>query len=107
MDPMIPLALDDGTTLRAPAYATTTLSAATLALDPAQPNWIATDGRGMRLLALFDGKTPLRDVVSAYAADAELDVARAWLHVEMFARDALRQGFLSRDGAAKAFAVKQ
>ena len=98
MDPMIPLALDDGTTLRAPAYATSTLPAGVLALDPAQPNWIATDNRGMRLLALFDGKTPLRDVVSTYAADAELDVARAWLHVETFARDALRQGFLSRDG---------
>ena len=99
MDPMIPLSLDDGTTLRAPAYATTTLSAARLALDPAQPNWIATDDRGMRVLRLFDGTTPLRDVVSAYAADTELDVARAWLHVETFARDALRQGFLSRDGA--------
>ena len=41
MDPMIPLALDDGTTLRAPAYATSTLPAGVLALDPAQPNWIA------------------------------------------------------------------
>ena len=33
MDSLIPLALDDGTMLRAPAYATTALSAATLALD--------------------------------------------------------------------------
>lgn len=99
MDPVIPFAIDDAAMLRAPAYATTNLSTAVLALDPAQPNWIATDDRGMRLLALFDGKTPLRDVVAAYAADAKLDVARAWLHVETFARDALRQGFLSRDGA--------
>ena len=29
-----------------------------------------------------------------------LDVARAWLHVETFARDALRRGFVSMDGAA-------
>lgn len=99
MDPLIPLALDDGTTLRAPAYTTTRLSTGVLALDPARPNWIATDDRGIRLLALFDGKTPLGDVVAAYAADARLDVARAWLHVETFTRDALRQGFLSRDGA--------
>ncbi len=99
MDPVIPITLDDAATLRAPAYATTNLSTAVLALDPAQPNWIATDDRGMRLLTLFDGKTPLRDVVTAYAADAKLDVARAWLHVETFARDALRQGFLSRDDA--------
>lgn len=99
MDPVIPFAIDDAAMLRAPAYATTNLSTAILALDPAQPNWIATDDRGMRLLGFFDGKTPLRDVVAAYAADAKLDVARAWLHVETFARDALRQGFLSRDGA--------
>ena len=99
MDPLMPLVLDDATMLRAPAYATTRLSGASLALDPATPNWIATDDRGMRLLPLFDGKTPMREVVSTYAADADLDVAKAWLHVETFARDALRQGFLSSDGA--------
>jgi radical SAM protein with 4Fe4S-binding SPASM domain len=99
MDQMTRLALDDDALLRAPAYAASRLPAAILALDPARPNWIATDDRGMRLLTLFDGKTPLRNVVSAYAANSGLDVARAWLHVETFARDALRHGFLSRDGA--------
>jgi radical SAM protein with 4Fe4S-binding SPASM domain len=99
MDPLMPLVLDDATMLRAPDYATTTLPGSRLALDPAAPNWIATDDRGMRLLPLFDGKTPMRDVVSTYAADADLDMAKAWLHVETFARDALRQGFLSSDGA--------
>jgi len=99
MDPLIPLVLDDTTILRAPAYATVTLPGSKLALDPATPNWIATDDRGIHLLPLFDGKTPMRDVVSNYANNAGLDVARAWLHVETFARDALRQGFLSREGA--------
>ena len=92
-------ALEADTALRAPVYTTTKLSGAVLALDPAAPNWIATDDRGARLLALFDGKTPFREVVARYAADTRLDVARAWLHVETFARDALRSGFLSTNGA--------
>jgi radical SAM protein with 4Fe4S-binding SPASM domain len=96
MDPVTP-GLDDSCVLRAPAYTTTELCGAVLALDPASPNWITTDARGARLLALFDGKTPLRNVVSRYAGQMDLDIARAWLHVETFARDALRRGFLSTD----------
>jgi hypothetical protein len=99
MDQVRPARLDDTMVLRAPAYVTTRASGAVLALDPAAPNWIATDDRGARLLILFDGKTPLRDVVARYAADMHLDVAHAWLHVETFARDALRHQFLSADGA--------
>jgi radical SAM protein with 4Fe4S-binding SPASM domain len=100
MDPMTPPAtLDDTTVLRAPAYMTTKVAGATHALDPAAPNWIATDDRGVRLLALFDGKTALREIVARYAADTGLDMARGWLHVETFARDALRSKFLSTDGA--------
>jgi radical SAM protein with 4Fe4S-binding SPASM domain len=96
---LTPLVLNDTTTLRAPAYTTTRASGAIVALDPAKPNWIVTDERGIRLLTMLDGKTPLRDVVSAYAAQTGLDVAKAWLHVETFARDALRQDFVSTDGA--------
>src|SRR5205085_1852634 len=96
MDPVMS-GLDDSWVLRAPAYTTTELCGAVLALDPASPNWITTDARGARLLALFDGKTPLRNVVSRYAGEMDLDIARAWLHVETFARDALRRGFLSTD----------
>jgi radical SAM protein with 4Fe4S-binding SPASM domain len=91
--------IDGSTLLRAPAFATTRLPGAMMALDPAAPNWVTTDDRGIRLLALLDGKTPLRDVVSSYAADAHLDVAIAWLHVETFVQDALRQKFISTDGA--------
>lgn len=99
MDSVIPLALDDTATLRAPAYTTTRTSGAIVALDPAKPNWVVTDERGIRLLTLLDGRTPLREVVSAYAAETGLDVARAWLHVETFTRDALRHDFISTDGA--------
>ena len=100
MGSVIQLPLDDSTTLRAPAYSTTRLAGAVVAVDPSAPHWIATDERGVRLLALFDGQRPLRDVVSTYASLAGLDVTRAWLHVETFARDLLRQGFVTVDGAS-------
>src|SRR6266545_64560 len=100
MDPLIPsLGSDDSVRLRAPAYAITRLPGAMLALDPAKPNWMTTDERGIRLLALLDGKTSLREVVATYAAETRVDVARAWLHVDTFVRDALRREFISTDGA--------
>jgi hypothetical protein len=70
-----------------------------IAIDPAAPNWIATDERGLQILRQLDGRTPLGQVVRSYAAEAGVDMARAWLHVDTFARDALRQGFVSTDGA--------
>ncbi len=96
MDAITPsFRFDDSTLLCAPAHQTTRMSGAMLAVDAAKPNWLATDDRGVRLLALLDGKTLLRDVVARYAADMHLDVARAWLHVETFVRDALRHDFIS------------
>ena len=83
MDPLT-CGMDDSLALRAPTCTTTDLSGTVLALDPASPNWITTDARGARLLELLDGKTPLRNVVSRYAAEMDLDMARAWLHVETF-----------------------
>lgn len=91
--------IDDSTVLRAPAVVIEETATASVAIDPAAPNWVATDARGMRILRYLDGRTPLGDVVRAYAADAGLDLGRAWLHVDTFARDALRQEFISTDGA--------
>ena len=91
--------IDDSAVLRAPAVVIEPTTDAFVAIDPAAPNWIATDERGVRILRHLDGRTPLGDVVRAYAADADLDVGRAWLHVDTFVRDALRQQFISTDGA--------
>src|SRR5918994_7669484 len=91
--------IDDQRVLRAPATVMERAAGAAIAVDPAAPNWIATDDRGLRILGYLDGRTPLRDVVRAYAADSGLDLSRAWLHVDTFARDALRQRFISTDGA--------
>lgn len=94
--------IDDSTLLRAPAFTVRRSGRETVALDPAKPHWVASDDRGIRLLGQFDGRTPFAQVVREYADWSGLDVARAWLHAETFAADALRHGFLSTDGAAPA-----
>ena len=94
--------IDDKTLLLAPAFSVMRVAGGEVALDPAGPNWVATDDRGMQLLRQFDGRTPFARVVKDYATESGLDATRAWLHVETFARDALRQAFLSTDGAAPA-----
>jgi radical SAM protein with 4Fe4S-binding SPASM domain len=91
--------VDDQTVLRAPATVIERAAGAGIAIDPAAPNWIATDERGLRILRYLDGRTPLGEVVRRYAADSGVDLAHAWLHVDTFARDALRQRFISTDGA--------
>jgi len=91
--------ITEKTILRAPATVVERAGPALVAIDPASPNWITTDERGISILRRFDGRTPLGDVVRDYAAEVGTDVHRAWLHVETFARDALRQRFISTDGA--------
>ena len=98
----MPTHFDDRTRLRAPAFSVMQVQGGAVAVDPASPNWLTSDDRGLRLLGRFDGRTPFADVVKEYASHSGLDATRAWLHVETFARDALRQGFLSSDGAAPA-----
>ncbi|TDI27510.1 MAG: methyltransferase domain-containing protein [Acidobacteria bacterium] len=98
----MPRPIEDQTLLCAPAFAVHYVAEGVVALDPAGPHWIGTDERGLRLLGRFDGRTPFAQVVRDYATESGLDVARAWLHVETFAHDALRHRFLSTDGAAPA-----
>ncbi|MBI2186414.1 MAG: methyltransferase domain-containing protein [Acidobacteria bacterium] len=91
--------VDEKTLLRAPASVIERTSGGLVVLDPAAPHWIATDERGAAILRRLDGRTPLENVVRGYAGEAGVDPTRAWLHVETFARDALRHGFVSTDGA--------
>ena len=91
--------LNDTTVLRAPAHVAERSGGAMLAIDPAAPHWIATDERGLAILRKLDGRTPLGAVVRDYAEQYRLDVHQAWLHVETFARDGLRQQFITTDGA--------
>ncbi len=89
--------LNRDTVFHAPAFVTRQAGKGTIVLDPEAPNWIVTDERGVRLLNHFDGCKSFSAVVSAYASEMREDIARAWLHVDTFARDALRQGFLATD----------
>lgn len=95
----MPIYLDDKTLLHAPNLSLIPVPGAIVALDPQKPNWISSDERGVNVLTRFDGRTPFGEIVAEYAAKSGLDVAQAWLHVETFARDALRQGFVSVVGA--------
>jgi hypothetical protein len=95
---MVPV-VDERTVLRAPAHVIERPTSGYVALDPRRP---ALDRHRRARPAdphPLDGRTPLGDVVTAYAAQTRLDPTRAWLQVETFARDALRHGFVSPDGA--------
>lgn len=95
----MPQAIGDRTILRAPALVIEHTGGACVAIDPASPNWIVTDARGEAILRRLDGRTPLGEVVRSYAAETGLDLHQAWLHADTFVRDALRQRFISTDGA--------
>ena len=90
------------TLLRSAPLSVMNVPGAAVALDAQAPNWIASDDRGLRLLAAFDGRTPLGRIVADYATKSGLDVAAAWLHVDTFARDALRQGIVTANGTVDA-----
>jgi radical SAM protein with 4Fe4S-binding SPASM domain len=87
--------LTHDTILHAPIRETMPLDGVTVLLDPASPNWIGTDERGRRILELFDGERTVGQVVRAYAAEAKLDFAAAWQHVDTLVRDAIRRGMLA------------
>ncbi|MEW6681811.1 MAG: methyltransferase domain-containing protein [Nitrospirota bacterium] len=89
------------TVLHVPIRETMTLDGVTVLLDPAGPNWIGTDERGRRILDLFDGTRTFGQVVRAYAAEAKLDFAAAWQHVDTLARDAIRRGMLAHQPIAR------
>jgi radical SAM protein with 4Fe4S-binding SPASM domain len=66
-------------------------------LAPEAPNWIATDGRGARVMSWLDGRTPLEDLVGRYAREFGVELAKAWLHVDRFVREAARRGFAAQE----------
>ena len=71
-------------------------------LDPEAPNWIATDARGARILSWLDGRTPPDELTARYAAEFQVDLAKAWLHADRLLREAERRGFASRAASAGA-----
>lgn len=95
---MMTARIHEGTAVRAPAAIAEQVAGAILAIDPRMPNWLVTDERGLWLLRRFDGRTPLGQIVREYAAQMQVEIARAWLHVDTFVRDLLRQRLATTDG---------
>src|SRR3989338_1773763 len=87
--------LTHDTVLHAPPREPLALDGVTVLVDPAGPNWVGTDERGRRILELFDGARTFDQVVRAYGAEAKVEFAAAWQHVDTLARDAVRRGMLA------------
>jgi radical SAM protein with 4Fe4S-binding SPASM domain len=73
------------------------LKGISILLDPVNPNWVATDETGEKILRLFDGRRTFNEVVQAYAGETGFEGVKAWQHVDTIAQDAVRQKFLSED----------
>lgn len=94
------LAVTGSSILVAPSWTATQAGEARVLVDPAGPHWIATDPRGERLVSLFDGRRTLDDVVRDYGTAFGLEPDKAWIHVQSFAKEAVREGFLRQDPPA-------
>jgi radical SAM protein with 4Fe4S-binding SPASM domain len=85
-----------------PPHASLERNGIVVLLDPAAPNWIATDARGARILSWLDGRSSLDEVASRYGREFGVDSAKAWLHVNRLVREAARRGFASPEPFATA-----
>jgi radical SAM protein with 4Fe4S-binding SPASM domain len=78
-----------------PSHVTLERDGLVVLLDAETPNWIATDDRGARILAWLGGSSSLDEVTARYASEHGVELAKAWLHVDRFVREAERRGFAS------------
>ena len=85
----------DRTPWHAPRHVALERNEIVVLLDPDAPNWIATDGRGARILSWLDGRSSLEEIAARYARELGVEAAKAWLHVNRFVREAQRRGFAS------------
>lgn len=87
--------LGEKTVLHTPYYTQFEHNGSSVLVDPEGPNWIATDTRGARILNYIDGKRSFNDIVNSYCAEYGIDAAKAWLHVNTFLKDAIREKFVN------------
>jgi len=81
--------------LHAPQYSQVDLNSLYVLIDPDGPNWITTDSRGARIISYLDGKKTFNDIVKLYSSEFGFDTTKAWVHVDSFLKDALREKFVS------------
>lgn len=89
------MVFESHTTLYAPQIHTTERGALVAVIDPAGPNWMATDKRGARLLSWVDGRTTVSELIERYRREFGVEPEKARLHVDRFLRAASRRGFVS------------
>lgn len=87
--------LGENMILYAPPYTQIEQDGITVLIDPEGPNWISADSRSARIVGYIDGKRTIDDIVKLYAAESNVNGAKAWLHVNTFIKDALREKFIS------------
>ncbi len=94
--------LDATTPLHAPHLHVEQRDDAFVVIDPAGPNWAATDRRGADLLTSLNGGTSLGTLVERYRANHDLDPVKAYQHVATLVGDGLRHGLLTTESVAAA-----
>lgn len=93
--------LAERTPLHVPELHVFTEDGLSYAVDPESPSWIAVDERGLSLLetirtAQAEGlPIAFGSLVARWAAERQLEAAKAWVHVHDFARGLDRAGMLA------------
>lgn len=86
--------VESQTVLHAPKLYVTARGGVYAVVDPAGPNWMATDKRGARLLSWLNGSATVSELVERYRREFDVDPAKAFVHVDRFLRAANRRGFV-------------
>ena len=87
--------LTEKTILNTPNYCQVERGDIFLLIDPERPNWATTDQRGAKILSYINGHKTFRDIVIGYSRDFNSDIAKGWLDVNTFLKQAINEGFAS------------
>ncbi|MCH7927010.1 MAG: methyltransferase domain-containing protein [Candidatus Dadabacteria bacterium] len=89
--------------LHTPSYSKlNTNSGVQIFIDPEGPNWISTDNKGAKILSFIDGKKTFDEVVRLYSTEQNLPFAKAWVDVDSFIKDGVREKFISLNPYSRA-----
>lgn len=81
--------------LHAPSYSKLDSNGIKIFIDPEGPNWISTNEKGSKILSLIDGKRTFDDIVKLYSNESSISLSKAWVHVDSFIKDSIREKFVS------------
>jgi radical SAM protein with 4Fe4S-binding SPASM domain len=87
--------LKDSTVLFAPSFHLERQGDLILLFKPEEPNWMATNSRGAKVLSWIDGNRTLEEIIVKYAQEYGGGISRAWLHCVTMLREAMQCGFVS------------